>query len=98
MEEDIYQPHVNTIEHVVLCIGYDIISLKGILIEIVSPSKTTSVVVDNTVLGNVDKDTSPRNLTSVHFLGESPLGDWKVRIQFDREIGNITSFPNFICS
>jgi subtilisin-like proprotein convertase family protein len=87
MKEDPCRHHVNTIEHVVLRIPHDVINQRGVRIEIVSPSNTRSLVVDNKDGQNIDPDTSPRDLTSVHFLGESPIGHWQVRIQFDHKTG-----------
>jgi subtilisin-like proprotein convertase family protein len=88
MEADPYRPHVSTIEQVVLRIGHDVINQEGVCVEIVSPSKTTSVIVDNTDGKNIDQDNAPRDLTSVHFLGESPVGNWTVRIHFGQKSGN----------
>jgi subtilisin-like proprotein convertase family protein len=87
MKEDPCRHHVNTIEHVVLQIPHDVINQTGVSIEIVSPSMTPSIVLDTKDGKNIDQDTSPRRLASVHFLGESPIGYWMVRIQFKNQLG-----------
>jgi subtilisin-like proprotein convertase family protein len=89
MEADPCCPHVNTIEQVVLRIGHDVINQEGVCVEIVSPSMTTSVILDNKDRTNIDQDTVPRDLTSVHFLGESPVGNWTVRIYLGQKEGNL---------
>ncbi|XP_060565981.1 neuroendocrine convertase 2-like [Ruditapes philippinarum] len=89
MEEDPCRHHVNTIEHVVLQIPHDVINQRGVSIEIVSPSMTPSIVLDTKDGKNIDQDTSPRRLASVHFLGESPIGYWMVRIQFKNQLVEI---------
>ncbi|XP_053402242.1 proprotein convertase subtilisin/kexin type 6-like isoform X2 [Mercenaria mercenaria] len=86
IEEDRCNPHVNTIEHVVLRIKHEVISQTDARLEIVSPCDTASVVVDNTVVTNLNEETSLRELTSVHFWGESPFGLWKVKIQLGHEM------------
>ena len=93
MTEDPCRPQVNTIEQVMVRIGYDVIKREGVRIEIVSPSETASIIVDNENVANIDDtDTSHRTLISTHFIGESPIGNWSVRIQFDRQLGN-SCFP-----
>ncbi|XP_053402857.1 neuroendocrine convertase 2-like [Mercenaria mercenaria] len=91
MEENRCQPHVNTIEHVVLYISHVIVTQRNMILKIISPSNTVSIVVDNGDADSFSKDTTPRNLTSVHFWGENPFGRWKVRIQLAHTTGTYCS-------
>ncbi|XP_053389768.1 uncharacterized protein LOC128552738 [Mercenaria mercenaria] len=56
MEEHRCQPHVNTIEHVVLYISHFIVTQRNLILEIVSPSNTVSIVVDNGDADSFSKD------------------------------------------
>ncbi|XP_060601854.1 neuroendocrine convertase 2-like isoform X2 [Ruditapes philippinarum] len=90
MDENRCGLQVLKVEHVILFMNYYIITQRSLMLKIISPGGTHSIIVDNSDDPTFSTDQSDRNLTSVHFWGECPIGIWRVVIQLSQEIGKFS--------